>query len=126
MMYIGDRIRMMYVERFLPKGKGKCLDAGAGAGIYRELVRSKGYEYFGIDIEPRGLNAIYGDVCHIPFEDDCFDAAICIDVIEEVSDDLKALKEIRRVLKSQGILILHTPNRLQTHILVYPQEPPAT
>jgi len=115
---------MREVEKYLPKGNGRCLDAGAGAGIYRELARAKGYEYFGIDIEPRGLDVEYGDVCDIPFEDNYFDVVICIDVIEEVSDDLKALKEIRRVLKLQGVLVLHTPSRLQTHILVDPEEPP--
>jgi len=115
---------MREVEKYLPKGNGRCLDAGAGAGVYRHLVEVKGYEYFGIDIEPRGSDIQYGDVCDIPFEDNYFDLAICIDVIEDISDDLKAIRELYRVLKPKGILVLHTPNSTQTHILAeFPDNP---
>jgi len=115
---------MRYVGRYLPKGRGRLLDAGAGAGIYESLVTSKGYDYFGIDVKPRGARVRYGDVTDIPFHDDYFDATICVDVIEEVKNDLRALKEIRRVLKPRGVLVLHTPNKNQTHILVKPEDNP--
>lgn len=123
-MYIGDVIRLKTLARFLPKGKGKLLDAGAGAGIYKSLVLSKGYKYFGIDVKPRSPDVTYGDITNIPFQDNFFDLAICIDVLEHIQDDLKALKELFRVLKPEGSLFLHTPNSGQTHILAEFQDNP--
>lgn len=100
------------------------LDAGAGAGIYERVAVSKGYEYFGIDIKPRSPDVQFGDVTDIPFPSNRFDVVISVDVIEEVEDDLKALKEMHRVLKPRGVLLLHTPNVAQTHILVQPVDNP--
>lgn len=108
----------------MPEGQGKCIDAGAGDGKYKRLVVSKGYEYTGIDINPAGPDVIYGDIANIPFPNEYFDKAISIDVIEEVEDDLKAVKELYRVLKPMGTLLLHTPNSGQTHILAeFPENP---
>lgn len=124
MQYIGDIIRARYLEKFLPKGSGNLLDAGAGAGIYKSLVISKGYRYFGIDIKPRDPSVAYGDLTDIPFPANYFNVAICIDVLEHVQDDVKALKELFRVLKPEGSLFLHTPNSEQTHILAEFQDNP--
>jgi len=57
-MYIGDYVRMRAVRDHMPRGAGKCLDVGAGAGIYRDVVREKGYVYYGIDIEPRARSSL--------------------------------------------------------------------
>lgn len=124
MFSIGDLIRARYLERFLPKGQGKLLDAGAGDGKYKPLVISKGYEYIGIDVKPRSPDVIYGDITDIPFPDNHFDKAICIDVIEEVEDDLKAVKELYRVLKPEGTLFLHTPKWPQQHYFGTPEDNP--
>jgi len=94
------------------------LDAGAGAGEYRELVESKGYEYFGIDIEPRADFIQKADICELPFKGETFDCAIVVDVIEHIQDDTKAIKELKRVLKPEGFLIIHVPNKNQKHILI--------
>lgn len=49
------------------------------------------------------------DVHDIPFEADTFDAAMCNHVMEHVDDDIKAMKEILRVLKPGGWAILQVP-----------------
>jgi len=48
-----------------------------------------------------------------------------VDVLEHLTKDWLCLEEVHRVLKSRGRLLLHTPNRLQTHILCNPEEPEA-
>ena len=124
MQYVGDIIRARFIERFLPKGQGKCLDAGAGAGIYKSLVLSKGYEYVGIDVKPRSQDVVYGDITSIPFPDNYFEAVLCVDILEHVEKDYIAIKEMFRVLKPKGVLVLHTPDSRQTHILAdFPENP---
>jgi SAM-dependent methyltransferase len=123
MQYIGDIVRAKYVARYLPEGKGKCLDAGSGANIYKGLVEEKGYQWYGIDVNPKPP-AIYGNVKEIPFEDDFFEVVLCVDVLEHVEKDYVVIKEIFRVLKPKGVLVLHTPNSCQTHILAdFPDNP---
>ena len=49
------------------------------------------------------------DVTKIEFEDSYFDILICNHVLEHVTDLISAMKEIRRVLKKDGVAILQTP-----------------
>jgi ubiquinone/menaquinone biosynthesis C-methylase UbiE len=63
--------------------------------------------------ENRGKNKkiefIQGDGSALPFEDETFDKIICAETLEWIKDPTKAIKEIKRVLKPNGIaLIQHT------------------
>lgn len=49
------------------------------------------------------------NVLDIPYEDNTFDIVICNHVLEHIDTDLKAMKEIRRVLKTGGEAILQVP-----------------
>jgi SAM-dependent methyltransferase len=61
------------------------------------------------------------DITKIDFDDNYFDILICNHVIEHVYDHLKAIKEISRVLKKNGIAILQTP---YSELLYYNFEDP--
>lgn len=50
------------------------------------------------------------EVDGLPFEEETFDTAAMVDVIEHIVDPIGALREICRVLKPTGRLIIHTPN----------------
>ncbi len=50
------------------------------------------------------------EVDGLPFADNMFDTTAMVDVIEHIVDPIGALKEIQRVLKPNGRLIIHTPN----------------
>lgn len=116
-VYVGDWIRFSYIRRFLKKvDGGTLLDVGAGQMEYKELCESKGYTYSGIDIDPKSP-AQRGDILNIPFGDEQFDVVLCVDVMEHIKDHNKAIRELMRVLKTDGILILHVPNKYQRHIL---------
>ncbi len=51
------------------------------------------------------------DVQQMPFEKEVFDVVFCNHVLEHVPDDMKALREIYRVLKSGGFAIIQVPMR---------------
>jgi len=100
----------------------KILDIGCGTGgLMERLIKDKRI-VCGMDISKlalelassRGLikESIYqGSIEHIPFEDTQFDVAICLDVLcqQQIKTPESALKEVHRILKRKGLLILQVP-----------------
>ena len=64
--------------------------------------------YITADIESP-LAKVKMDIHKMPFADTTFDVVLCNHVLEHVDDDIKAMQEIRRVLKPQGFAILQVP-----------------
>lgn len=95
----------------------RMLDAGCGTGITLQHLGRFG-QAFGIDNEPIALEfcrlrkerllacAALGD---LPFPSDFFDCVTCLDVIEHIDDDAKAVSEISRVIRPGGLLCLTVP-----------------
>jgi SAM-dependent methyltransferase len=65
-------------------------------------------DYITADIESP-LAKVKMDVHKIPFSENTFDVAFCNHVMEHVEDDIKAMSEIRRVLKPGGWAIIQSP-----------------
>jgi ubiquinone/menaquinone biosynthesis C-methylase UbiE len=124
--YYSERTRkskkhMMRYIKFLRKGHQKLLDVGCGEGHYVRDAIEEGIDAYGIDISSYALeNALdtvkerisFGSITQIPFADYEFDVMTAFDVIEHIhpKDTLKAVAEIRRVLKPGGIVIMTTPS----------------
>jgi SAM-dependent methyltransferase len=99
----------------LPKGIA-VLDAPCGNGALAAALRQGGFEAHGVDINASGA-ALLGRAYHeadlngrLPFGDASFDVALSIEGIEHLEDRFAYLRELRRVLRPQGTLILTTPN----------------
>jgi SAM-dependent methyltransferase len=73
-----------------------------------EFTRTHGDGYITADIESP-LAKVKMDIHSIPFSENTFDVVLCNHVLEHVESDLKALSEIRRVLKPNGFAILQVP-----------------
>ena len=65
-------------------------------------------DYITTDIESP-LAKVKMDIHRMPFGDNTFDAVLCNHVLEHVTDDILAMKEIARVLKPGGFAILQVP-----------------
>jgi len=99
------------------------LDVGCGSGYSSELIieEFQPKELFAFDIMPeevelakqRGLsaNVFVGDVTDIKLPSEKFDAVFIFDVLHHVPEWRTALKEINRVLKSGGVLLVQEPNK---------------
>jgi len=99
------------------------LDVGCGSGYSSEMIIEafQPKELFAFDIMPeevelakqRGLsaNVFVGDVTDIKLPSEKFDAVFIFDVLHHVPAWRTALKEINRVLKSGGVLLVHEPNK---------------
>lgn len=65
------------------------------------------------DLVQQGLLIpLHGDLGELPLESGILDVACCMEVLEHVEDDRRALAEVARVLKPGGTLVLTVPNRL--------------
>jgi hypothetical protein len=83
----------------------------------RKILRNrKDIVYLSADIDPK-MGQVEMDITAIGYPDNYFDAVICNHVLEHVSDDRKALREVLRVLCSGGWAIIQVPidlNREET------------
>lgn len=110
------------VDLFKRRGFKKILDLGCGTGRHAIFLAQNGFEVYATDISNTGLaiakkkaqdlklNNIYfarHDMKDIPFEDNFFDAVLCVLVIDHgTKQDLqKTVNEIYRVLKKDSIVI---------------------
>ena len=113
---------MMKYIKFLRKGPSlKLLDIGCGDGYYVLDAVQEHIDAYGIDISMDALNNTlsevkdrisFGSISEIPFGGKEFDVITAFDIIEHIlpKDTIKAIAEIHRVLKPQGIAIMTTPN----------------
>jgi len=101
----------------------EILDVGCGIKPYSILFKNS--KYLGIDVEDSGHKNefkyadVYFDGKNIPFSDKSFDLVICTQVIEHSLDYQFLLKEIYRVLKDNGLLLLTTPFVWNEHEIPY-------
>ncbi len=104
-----------FVINFLKKfGKNiAILDIGCGEGVFIEELKKIGFQkIIGIDKNYSSKDVIRGDIMNLPFRDNSFDVALLLDVIEHLPFEFQknGIREIKRVLKTNGILIVSVPN----------------
>ena len=103
------------IEYSLKYISGKTLDLGAGSAKYRNIIKKKSSEYVTLDVIPGENIDIVGDVLDLPFEDESFNTIISTQVLEHVEKPWIMVKEVRRVLKKNGICILTAPFLIPYH-----------
>src|ERR1700757_5038637 len=114
------RLIFQTLDSELPDWREKeILDAGCGTGsILKQLGNAA--KNVGVDLSPeavsfcrrRGLNNVHqADICALPFANASFDAVICSSVLyhQWVKDPAVAVRELHRVLRPEGLLLLNVP-----------------
>lgn len=98
--------------------RGSLLDVGCGRKPYVSLF-PRIDKHIGIDIPTsmHGLSQVdvAGSILFLPFTNDFFDNVLCTEVLEHVPEPLMALREMWRVAKPGGILLLTVPLSEQLH-----------
>jgi len=122
-----SRRRFSSVNTFLLDGeRGKSLDVGCGWGYNLFILKSIGYEPYGIDIVQDDFyaarriaeandftcNLTGADASALPFAANTFVAVTSVETFEHIyaADRASAAREIHRVLRPGGIFSLSTPN----------------
>lgn len=118
----------------LPTGAGgRLLDIGCGAGRHSFEALRRGYDVVSADLDgavlkdvkamgaamiaegevrhPSSSECVNASVLKLPFADGSFDVVIASEVIEHIPDDEAALREITRVTRSGGTIVVTVPRR---------------
>lgn len=97
--------------------RGAVLDAGCGHQPYRRVIEEHARRYESIDWKKRFDDQTYqGDVQSMPqVESSRYDTVVCSEVLEHLPRPADALREIHRVLKPGGRIIVSVPYLSRLH-----------
>jgi SAM-dependent methyltransferase len=96
----------------------KILDLGCGVKPYESLFPAV-EKYVGFDVEPHPRVDVTGFNWDLPFEDNEFDALISTQVLEHTAKVRETVTEIRRVVKSGGLIYISVPLTFPEHGIPY-------
>jgi ubiquinone/menaquinone biosynthesis C-methylase UbiE len=108
----------------------QILDIGCGAGNYVRFLASIGHRVTGLDYSFPSLNRalsadpkqdghyVGGDAYSLPFCNECFDLVISIGVLQALGSPERALDEMVRVLRPEGLLVIEFLNAFEVAALV--------
>ncbi len=117
------KTRFTEVSRIIDSVKGKVLDVGCNDGTFSKIIleKTKTDKLIGVDLAGKsidwanrhwknfGMSFLVGDAQNLKFKSNSFDAVFCLEVLEHVEDPLKALQELKRVMKKSGYGIFLVP-----------------
>ena len=100
----------------IQKGPGKILDFGCGIGMFLNHARERGWDAWGIDLDPEriaygkkqfGLNLFQGELETHHFPKETFDVVTLRNVLDHLASPQNTLKEIQRILKKTGLVFIN-------------------
>jgi predicted SAM-dependent methyltransferase len=103
---------MMERRQLMPRAGDSVLHVAPEWVLHRKLRSLAGIDYVSIDLDPaRAMLAM--DLTATSFPDDHFNWIICVHVLEHIPEDEKAMREMFRILKPGGVLLVQVPMRDQ-------------
>jgi 2-polyprenyl-6-hydroxyphenyl methylase/3-demethylubiquinone-9 3-methyltransferase len=111
------------IKKIRAENATTILDIGCGAGFLSNALALEEFKVTAVDLSQESLNIatnydttktvryVQADAFHLPFADNSFDVVTAMDFLEHIEEPEKAIKELSRVLKTNGIFIYHTFNR---------------
>ncbi len=106
---------------------GHILDAAGGTGRIAQLLKGEGRRVIVQDISYKmvsqtkqkgGIEAVASETEDLPFPDESFDRIVMVDAYHHLRNQHQSLKELWRVLKSDGVLVIEEPNIRRTSVKI--------
>jgi ubiquinone/menaquinone biosynthesis C-methylase UbiE len=99
----------------MPDGR-PLLDVGCYTGVFVEIAARHGWDAWGVEpsrwavtqAQARGLHVVQGTLDTADLPEAYFDVVTLWDVIEHVTDPQRTLQQVRRLLKPEGWVVVHT------------------
>ncbi|NRB35407.1 MAG: 3-demethylubiquinone-9 3-O-methyltransferase [Rhodobacteraceae bacterium] len=124
--------RLAWFDKRIDWAGKRVLDLGCAGGFMAEALSDRGAIVTGLDPAADAIRAAQAhadatgrDITYdvgigesLPYEDGCFDAVVCVDVLEHVSDLQLVVGEVSRVLRPGGMFLFDTINRTRIAHLV--------
>ncbi len=97
--------------------RGRVIDLGCGTMPFKGLLEAVVDEYHTLDLRPRSEGVTYiGDIQDMPMVPAAgYDVAICLEVLEHLPAPHRAMREMYRILKDGGTLIISVPHLSRLH-----------
>jgi SAM-dependent methyltransferase len=121
----GQERRLQMIRAYVPLVERHVLDVGCGLGMYPAAFQRYTPHVVGIEIEferarqaGNKTTALQARGETLPFPSDTFDVVHSHEVLEHVADDRRAAREMVRVTRPGGRIVIFVPNRLyafETH-----------
>ena len=101
----------------------RCLDLGSDNGVVSLLLRGRGGSWASGDLTPETVDSIRAlvetdvhlvDAARLPFADAAFDAVAVVDMLEHAPDEAAFARELARITKPGGRLVVNTPHLKRT------------
>ncbi|HEX9742305.1 MAG TPA: methyltransferase domain-containing protein [Nitrospiraceae bacterium] len=120
MLKLGGDLHRAVFDRVAAYPKGRVLDAGAGSGELARKLAALGQDMALCDCVPAsqwnyhdaGAYTQCDLAAGLPYPDESFDCVICLEVIEHMENPMALCRELWRVLRPGGRLVISTPNIL--------------
>jgi SAM-dependent methyltransferase len=109
------------LKRFPPQGSSGILEVGSSSGFLLPMIRRAFPRslVIGSDAFPEtlsrladqkaGIPLLQFDITRCPLPDNCLDAVIMLNVLEHIRNDGRALREVYRILRPGGLMVLEVP-----------------
>ncbi len=110
--FCGSRSRTRALFHLLEDGKllyGTVLHFSPLRSLYRKLRENPDISYISTDFSDEFLADHHLDIINIALAKHAVDLIICFHILEHIDDDVRAINELSRILKPNGICLIQTP-----------------
>jgi len=102
------RLWKLIAEKYL-KENISVLDFSPSRSLFRKWKKTKNINYIASDLSGDFISEVKFDITRIPEKGSKYDLIICYHILEHVIDDVRAMQELYRVLKTGGTILIQTP-----------------